>query len=284
MDTDTYKENWSVELSATNLFVWGGISIIILIVLTSLIIAFTPLRELIPGYTSNKLVEQTYQNSLVIDSLERQLAGQERMLADIKDVIMGNDPGTRISNADSARAANDTTAKGKEKNKGYSHSAADSLLRVEVEQQDQYTVKAKSKPKTSNETSADETTVNATTLLLFAPVKGKVISPFDTKTKHYGVDIAGAVNDAVKAVAPGTVIFSNFTTETGYVIAIQHQGGMISLYKHNSALLKHSGDVVRAGEPVAFLGNTGELSSGPHLHFELWVAGKPVNPLVYISF
>ena len=239
MDTDTYKEKWSVELSATNLFVWGGISIIILIVLTSLIIAFTPLRELIPGYTSNKLVEQTYQNSLVIDSLERQLAGQERMLADIKDVIMGNDPGTRISNADSARAANDTTAKEKEKNKGYSHSAADSLLRVEVEQQDQYTVKAKSKPKTSNETSADETTVNATTLLLFAPVKGKVISPFDTKTKHYGVDIAGAVNDAVKAVAPGTVIFSNFTTETGYVIAIQHQGGMISLYNNIFCIINH---------------------------------------------
>ncbi|MDO4216560.1 MAG: M23 family metallopeptidase [Bacteroidales bacterium] len=283
MDSETYKERWSVELSATNLFVWGGISIIILIALTSLIIAFTPLRELIPGYTSNKLVEQTYQNALVIDSLEKQIAGQERMLADIKDVIMGNDPGTRISAADSARAANDTTNKAKGTTAGYKHSDADSLLRKEVEEQDRYTVKVSTQANNNSQV-ADNTTINTTTILLFPPVKGKVISPYDPKTKHYGVDIAGAINEPIKAVAPGTVIFSNFTTETGHVIAIQHQGGMISIYKHNSALLKHGGDVVRAGEPIAFLGNSGELSSGPHLHFELWVGGKPVNPLVYISF
>ncbi len=287
MDNETYKEKWSLQLSAINIFVWGGISIIVLIVLTALLIAFSPLRGFIPGYTNTQLVEQTYQNAIIIDSLENQLRGQEQMLADIKDVIMGNDPGTRIKAADSLRAANDTVSKKQNKTNEYSHSAADSLLRKEIEEADHYSVHSKKSSKTSRGAADDmnsNTQANTTSLLLFTPMKGNVISQFNNQKKHYGVDIAGAINTAVKAVAPGTVIFANFTTETGYVIAIQHQGGMISVYKHNGSLLKHDGDVVRAGEPIAYLGNTGELSSGPHLHFELWIGGKPVNPLVYISF
>ena len=277
MDTVTYKEKWSFQLSAINLFVTIGITTIVLMVLTAVLIAFTPLRELIPGYANQHLTEQTYQNSHVLDSLEVELARQERMMTDLKDVLMGRDPAEREREADSLRRSQQAaTGEGKD----YTHSAADSALRKEVEEQDRYSVGSRSGGKDHEATPVD----NTPTILLFTPLKGKVISSFDEKTRHYGVDIAGAENQTIKSVAPGTVVFSNFTIETGYVIAIQHQGGMMSVYKHNSALLKHEGDVVRAGEPICYLGNTGELTTGPHLHFELWVAGKPVNPLVYISF
>lgn len=289
MDSQTYKEKWSFQLSAINLFVTIGIGIIALVGITIVLIAFTPLREFIPGYANAQLVEQTYQNALVIDSIENNLAQQERMMADLKDIMMGRDPGERATLNDSLSRASAKADAATQNKSDYSHSDADSALRKEIESQDRYAVRGKSKKtkkhsNTLSTTTAEAAPTNTTTLLLFTPTKGKVISPYNAKTKHYGVDIAGAINETVKSVAAGTVIFSNFTTETGYVIAIQHQGGMISLYKHNNALLKHEGDVVRAGEPIAFLGNSGELTSGPHLHFELWVNGKPVNPLVYISF
>ena len=279
MDSVTFKEKWSFQLSAINLFVTIGVGIIVLVAITAVIIAFTPLREFIPGYANSKMTEQTYQNALVIDSLEREMAKQEQMMLDIKDLMMGRDPEQRAKAADSLRRSQSEKSNG---NREYSRSEADSLLRKEVEEQDRYSVKGKRGQKTASVSS--QQTDNASAILLFTPLKGKVISHYDAKIHHYGVDIAGAEKETVKSVAPGSVVFSNFTIETGYVIAIQHQGGMISVYKHNSSLLKHEGDVVRAGEPIAYIGNTGELTTGPHLHFELWVNGKPINPLVYISF
>lgn len=276
MDTVTFKEKWSFQLSAINLFVAIGISVIVLIVLTTVLIAFTPLREFIPGYANQKMTEQTYQNTHVLDSLEIQLAQQERMMADLKDVLMGRDPDKRVQERDSI---NRSQQEGKSQ-QGYSHSKADSLLRKEVEDEDRYSIKQRQNAGNESGSNMD----NAPTILLFTPLKGKVISHYDEKIRHFGVDIAGTDSQPIKAVAPGTVVFSNFTIETGYVIAIQHQGGMMSIYKHNSVLLKREGDMVRAGEPICYLGNTGDQTTGPHLHFELWVAGRPVNPLIYISF
>ncbi|MCR5423692.1 MAG: M23 family metallopeptidase [Bacteroidales bacterium] len=283
MDTVTYKEKWSFQLSAINLFVTIGISIIVLVLVTSLIIAFTPLREFIPGYANPRMVEQTYQNSRTVDSLEHVLAQQEAMMADLRDIMTGQDPDKRLHPAKSNAQNNDKKADTKEQE--YKPSKADEELRKEVEEQDRYVVMRK-KETSSQPTQATQAVENNNTpsILLFTPIKGKVISPYDVKTRHYGVDIAGAENDAVKSVAPGTVIFANFTIETGNVIAVQHHGGIISVYKHNSTLLKHEGDIVRAGEPIAYLGNSGELTTGPHLHFELWIGGKPVNPLIYTSF
>ena len=270
MDTVTFKEKWSFQLSAINVFVAVGVSMIVLVVLTTVLIAFTPLREFIPGYANQRMTEQTYQNAYALDSLALQLEQQERMLADLQDLMAGRDP--------SERHRDDDTATEKREAKPYAHSAADSALRREVEGQDRYSVAQRA---ASTEAQPMET---VPTILLFTPLKGKVIGPYDERQRHYGVDIAGAMNQAIKACAPGTVVFANYTIETGYVIALQHQGGMMSVYKHNAALLKQEGDVVRAGEPIAYLGNTGELTTGPHLHFELWVKGKPVNPQTFISF
>ncbi|MBQ9474589.1 MAG: M23 family metallopeptidase [Bacteroidales bacterium] len=280
VDTETLREKLSFELTGINLFVAVGSSLIVLVALTVVLIAFTPLREFIPGYSNAEMVEQTYKNAIVVDSLERQIANQEMLLQNIQSVLMGKDPAP-------AAVATAATPSAKPDSVSYTHSKADAELRREVESADnKYQVRGQgSGAAQSQQASANAAGTMATySQLFFTPLKGKVLSSFDPAIKHYGVDIAGPTNATIKAAYSGTVLFANFTVETGYVIAIQHQGNIVSIYKHNSALLKHEGDVVRAGEPIAYLGNSGDLTSGPHLHFELWVASKPVNPLQYISF
>ncbi len=294
IDSDTFREKWSFQLSASNLFVSVGISMIVLVILTTLLIAFTPLREYIPGYMQTALVEKAYKSTSVVDSLEQVLRGQEMMLNNIKQVIVGEEiEDMEIPHTDASKLKPVT----------YERSHSDSMLRKEIESHDRYQVVEKRKPGSTNErpssfdfanqvlgsprTYTERSFPDAHSLpdyLFFSPLKGKVVSTFEAKKNHYGIDIAGSENALIKAAYNGTVLFSNFTVETGYVIAIQHPNNIITVYKHNSALLKHIGDVVRAGEPIAFIGNSGELTTGPHLHFELWYNGKPVDPMEYINF
>lgn len=281
MDSETFRERWSFQLSARNLFVAVGLSVIVLVVLTTILIAFTSLREYIPGYMQTDLVEQVHKSTATIDSLEQKLYEQDLMLANIKALIMGEEISEKEHKRDSLKV----------KPGGDVRSKSDSLLRNEIESQDKYQVKSS----TSYADNADNLDGNhvyvnisdkglPTDYLFYTPLKGKVISVFEPHKRHYGIDIAGSENAVIKSVYNGTVLFSDFTLKTGYIIAIQHPNNMISVYKHNSALLKHTGDVVRAGEPIAFIGNTGELTSGPHLHLELWYNGKAINPVEYISF
>lgn len=281
MDSETFRERWSFQLSARNLFVAVGLSVIVLVVLTTILIAFTSLREYIPGYMQTDLVEQVHKSTATIDSLEQKLYEQDLMLANIKALIMGEEINEKEHKRDSLKVKPGEDVRSK----------SDSLLRNEIESQDKYQVKSS----TSYADNADNLDGNhvyvnisdkglPTDYLFYTPLKGKVISVFEPHKRHYGIDIAGSENAVIKSVYNGTVLFSDFTLKTGYIIAIQHPNNMISVYKHNSALLKHTGDVVRAGEPIAFIGNTGELTSGPHLHLELWYNGKAINPVEYISF
>lgn len=281
MDSETFRERWSFQLSARNLFVAVGLSVIVLVVLTTILIAFTSLREYIPGYMQTDLVEQVHKSTATIDSLEQKLYEQDLMLANIKALIMGEEISEKEHKRDSLKVKPSEDVRSK----------SDSLLRNEIESQDKYQVKSS----TSYADNADNLDGNhvyvnisdkglPTDYLFYTPLKGKVISVFEPHKRHYGIDIAGSENAVIKSVYNGTVLFSDFTLKTGYIIAIQHPNNMISVYKHNSALLKHTGDVVRAGEPIAFIGNTGELTSGPHLHLELWYNGKAINPVEYISF
>ncbi len=281
MDEETYREKFSFQITGINLFVTIGVIVIIFVLLTFLLIALTPLRELIPGYTNPKLSQQAFQNAMTVDSLEQQLTAQEQQLRDIKAIMMGEDPDAVRQRQDNSHHIDAKKDKADNKRPPYRRSKEDSLLRKEVENADKYSLKASSPSSTANNYTSSEA-VNMQ--LFFTPLKGKVVASFDPKIKHYGVDIASAANEAVKAALGGTVIFSDFTVETGYVIAVQHPGNYITVYKHNSALLKHEGDIVRASEPIAYLGNSGKLTSGPHLHFELWLNGTAVNPLQYISF
>ena len=275
MDTDTFKEKFSFQLSGINLFVTIGVTIIVLIILTTVLIAFTPLREYIPGYTDTDMIEQTYVNARKIDSLEVMLDDQEWMIATVQAVLRGEQLGTDLE-----EVVGDSTATLDQIAKAYRHSKEDSLLRMDVEREDnRYQVK-----QTVKQTAVSESQQPVVTHLFFAPLKGNIVTPYSAAARHYGVDITAASNTPVNAAYSGTVIFASFTVEAGYVMALQHPGGVITVYRNNSALLKHQGDVVRAGEPIAYVGNGGKQELGPYLHLEVWVNGSPVNPEEYIAF
>ncbi|MBE0641828.1 MAG: M23 family metallopeptidase [Bacteroidales bacterium] len=162
-----------------------------------------------------------------------------------------------------------------------SPSAEDSLLRREVEaQRDQYSGRTLGEAQGLRSVKEHE----VSSFLFYTPIKGIIVNYFNPSINHYGIDIVTQRNEPVKAVYDGHVIFSDWTLETGYVIGIAHSGDLISVYKHNASLLRKQGHFVRAGDPIAIVGNSGELTSGPHLHFELWHNGLPVNPQDYIAF
>ena len=276
MDTDTFKEKFSFQLSGTNLFVTVGISIIVLVLITTVLIAFTPMREWIPGYTNTQMVEQSYANARQIDSLEAQLEQQEWMIGTLQAVLRGETPGGEFDTL-----IQDSMATLSQLSKIYRHSAEDSLLRAEVEREDsRYQVKGFS----GGTPSAASENATAVSHLFFAPLKGKIERPFERGKEHMGIDIAATPGQTVYAAYNGTVISDNFTADAGYVIAIQHPGNVVSIYRDNGVVLKHRGDVVRAGEPIAYVTTPDKGDLSPHLHFELWVNGLPVNPEEYISF
>jgi murein DD-endopeptidase MepM/ murein hydrolase activator NlpD len=274
MDTDTFKEKFSFQLSGINLFVTVGITVIVFIILTTVLIAFTPLREWIPGYTDNAMVEQTYVNARKIDSLETQLAEQEWLVNTIQAVLSGKEMGEDVQSI-----ATDSTATLQQLATVYRRSVEDSLLRQEVEREDnRYQVKSASVSVPNAESSP------ALSHLFYPPLKGNRLNLFDAAGRHLGIDISGAVGQPVYAAYGGTVVSAQFTAESGYVISIQHPGNVITVYRNTNMPLKHQGDAVRAGEPIAYVGNSGSHEPGPHLHFEMWVNGSPVNPEEYISF
>ncbi|MCX6230261.1 MAG: M23 family metallopeptidase [Bacteroidetes bacterium] len=275
MNDDTFEEKLSFRLSRLNVFIAIGSVSILLIFATTYIIAFTPLREYIPGYTNMKLSKESYINALKVDSLKQEVKSREVYLNNIKMIMEGKvitDPASKQTKDTSIKYNTITIKKSKE----------DSILRKQIESENKYDLS--SQDLTMDATDLPNINTSISNFFYFTPLKGIVINGFDAVKQHYGVDIAGKKDDIIKSVLDGTVIFSNWTLETGYIIGIQHQHNLISVYKHNSALLKKAGDYVKAGDPIAFIGNSGELSSGPHLHFELWYNGNPVNPKDYISF
>ena len=279
IDNDTFKEKFSFRLSGINLFVFTGVTVIVLIVLTAVLIAFTPLREYIPGYTDTEMIEQTYVNAKKIDSLETALADQEWVVATVQALLRGENMGAEVDSVMADSAASLSVVAGV-----YRHSKEDSLLRLEVESEDNH-YEVKSARVQSSGTVASAADMQPTvTQLFFAPVKGNVVKPYSTAMRHYGVDIAAASGSPVNAAYSGTVVSTGFAAEYGHVIVLQHPAGVITIYRNNSALLKHQGDAVRAGEPIAFVGTGSTTELGPHLHMEVWVNGMPVNPEEYISF
>lgn len=267
MDAETYREHWSFRLSAQNLFVGIGIVCIVLMILTFLLIAFTPLHNLIPGYTNGDVIDQTYHNVAMLDSLETKLQRQEEKMAVLSAIVSGQEI--------SSNGTNDSTTRPKAQGENDSRCEADSLLRADMSQN--HTDNGKQQTATNGQ----QPMVGGQ--LFFPPIKGKILLAYNPKEGHLGADITGNLNDIIKSAANGTVFYAGFTADDGYVIAIQHPGNIITVYKHTSALLKHNGDMVKAGEPIAYLGHSSSIAT-PHLHFELWINGKTVDPLSYISF
>jgi len=271
MNDETLEERLTFRLSRLNVFVVLGTLTIILIILTSILIAFTPLREYIPGYTNVGLQKKLYEMQIKTDSIEKAVEKKDLFIQNMKNVMNGKDLASDIPlSKDTLHKYNNIKLK---------KSPEDSLLRVEVENQGKYNLY-----RFENTENVRLKNQSIGKVLFFVPLKGVITNEFNPLQNHFGVDIVAKQNEAIKCVLDGTVIFSNWTLETGYTICVQHQQNIISIYKHNSALLKKEGEFVKAGDPIAIIGQTGELITGPHLHFELWNDGNPVNPKDYINF
>ncbi len=265
LNEETFEERVSFKLTRLNVFVLVTLSAIILIAGTTFLIAFTGLREYIPGYSSANLKRQATELAYKTDSLQTVLMLNNQYYESVRKVLTGELDVGNLNRDSVGRSVKEDPAL-----INLDPSRADSLLREEVAQEDKYNIL--------------ETAGSEMEFALFPPVKGSISEKYDIKSRHYAVDVVVAKNAPVKAVADGRVIFAEWSAGTGYVMIVEHNYGLISVYKHNSSLTKEQGDFVRSGEVIATAGSTGEYSTGPHLHFELWKEGNPVNPRDYIDF
>ncbi len=268
MNDQTFEEKVSLKLSPLNVFVVAGSLIIFLITGTIYTIAFTPLREYITGYTDVTVKRKLITLLSKIDSIEAKVRFRDEYIVNIKNVISGT------IKADKTVNSKDTI--NKYRDIGNTHSREDSLFRSEIEGQE----KSYNLSITENSTNKND----ISSFFFFTPLIGVVTSSYNSNESHYGVDVAAPKNAVIKATLDGTVIQGGWSIEFGYTLEIQHNNNLISIYKHNSAIFKKSGERVSAGDVIAIVGNTGEVTTGPHLHFELWYNGTPINPQDYINF
>ena len=270
LNDETFEEVSSFQLSRMNVYVLVSTIMVILVLVTVSAIVYTPLKEYIPGYADVNMRRNIMELKLKSDSLQKAMLTNDHYLQNIRRIINGDLPAGEIYDTTKQATPNyDSINLDK-------HSSAEQELRQDVEQQQKFSVNP------SLNIIGSKSSIRG--FHFFQPVKGYITQSFDATKQHYGVDIVAPVNEPIKSTLDGIVVFAGFTAETGYVMAIQHSSNIISVYKHNSLLMKQEGDYVKAGDVVAIIGNTGELTSGPHLHFELWYNGLPLNPEEYIVF
>ncbi len=260
----TLERKKLLSSSSLNLAVSSFIAFLFVLSASFLLIYFTPLKEYFRGYTSLELRQNAVENSMKLDSLESLYTTQSNYINSLKDLLSGN---ISFEELDENLSSNEN---GFNELEIVATNQEDSLLRALVEEEDKY--------------NAFDIQGERFTTVLFPPVKGGLSSTFDLNSKHYGVDIVMPENSPVHSISEGIVVFSEWTSATGFVIIIEHLNGLTSIYKHNSSIVKSQGDRVGTGEIIAFTGNTGKLTTGPHLHFELWYQGEPVDPQSYIEF
>ena len=265
LNDSTFEEKFSFRLTRWNLFLFMGSGTVILFLVAFFVISNTGLRYWISGYTDIQDERLLYYTQLRLDSQEVVLQQYELWLTNFQKILSGEDiEDYRMDTSDVSDRKYDTIR--------LRRSREDSILRAQYSEVDPYVLTRRSR------------TGPAHGFLFFPPLKGTVINGFNPGTRHFAVDIAARQNEAVKATLNGTVILNTWSAETGWTILLQHADNMISVYKHNSALLKKQGEYVRAGEPIAIYGGTGRISTGQHLHFELWYHGNPIDPQDFMVF
>lgn len=265
INENTLEEVWSFRLSQLSVFISLGVFAFSLVAFTAFIIIMTPIRNYLPGYLDVEVRKEIVQNALRADSLERMIEIQNLYLKNVTGIISGT------IELDSIREI-------------------DSLARVDADfeiprspEEEEY-VKNFEQEEKYNLTVLNTNPLPMDGLFFYKPVNGVISSHYQADIHHFGVDIAAASKESVLATLDGTVMYAGYDPNQGNVIQLQHKNGFVSVYKHNELLLKEPGEHVVAGEAIALVGNTGELSTGPHLHFELWYNGKPVNPEDFIVF
>ena len=266
LDAKTHQQLFSVRFNRTGFFVSAVTIAVVLCAAIFSLIAFTPVRTFIPGYPDARTKRAAIQNAIKVDSLESVIYRWELYSENLRRVVEGEEPMSidsiiAISNRRIAQAKDPDFLK-----------KQDSIMRQEVKNEEMFDISSRSQRQLPIEG-----------MLFFTPVQGVISQGYDPVIHPY-LDIAAPAGTVVKAIANGTVIFDGWSEETGYTLQIQHDGDIVSIYKHNEKLLKKTGDKVSAGSPIALVGNTGKLTTGEHLHFELWHKGESLDPTRYISF
>ncbi len=263
------NENTLEEVAGIRVSKLNGLSVLltvitVIFVIAATIIAFTPLRNYLPGYMNSEVRAQIVDNALKVDSLQQLVERQNLYIMNIQDIFSGKIKVDTIQSIDSL-----------------TNMRADSLME-RTQREEEFRRQYEETEKYNLTSIAEDKGVDG--LIFHRPTRGMLTSHFDPNSRHYGVDIAATPNESVLAALDGTVILSTYTAETGYLIEVQHGQDFITVYKHCGSLLKKEGDEVKGGEAIALVGNTGTLTTGPHLHFELWRKGRAVNPEKYIVF
>ena len=261
---NSLEERLSFRFSSLKFFTAILSVLIIIIFITLFVVTNSSLSQYIPGRSNDDVLQSLIVLNMQADSLQASLNKHDAYLNNIESVLSGND--SFLSNSNGL----DTEAIVVLENISFEASQEDSLLRVEVENEERGSLNYAKKDNGH--------------FVFFPPVSGYVSDTFNFQKKHFAVDLVAKKNSKVSSVLSGTVVISDWSSGVGYVIGVQHKNNYLSFYKHNSILLKKVGDFVTAGEHIAIIGNSGEFSTGPHLHFELWHNGSPVNPLDYIKF
>ena len=267
VDDDTHDKLWSRKFSKLNVLIAAITCLVVLLTLIWCLVAFTPLRTFIPGYPDAKTKYDAIQNAIRIDSLENVITKWEFYSENLRRVVEGEEPLKIDSLMEARKGQKEITEKDRA-----ALAMKDSLLRKEVAAEDRFSI-----------TSGRPQTLPIEGMHFFTPLNGVVSQGYD-KALHPYLDVTAPNNSVVMSVLDGTVISAGWTDEEGYTIRIQHDGDIISVYKHNQKLMKKTGDKVSAGTPIAIVGGTGSTADGDHLHFELWHKGEAVDPTKYISF
>ena len=265
-ENDSLEELFSFNVSNFKLFIISFLVILLISTLTILTIFLSPVKDLIPGYLPSSFNSDFIALSLRTDSIENDINLKNQQLSNIKTILMGEDfidtlENNTLNNIDFEKLSLNPTP-------------ADSIFRLNVERESRFNLSSEPNEKSSK----------FKELVFFPPLKGIIIDSFNISENHFGIDILSPKNEPIKSCLDGTVIISNWTKKTGYTIIIQHEYNLISVYKHNSILLKEIGQNVKSGDVIAIIGNSGSDSTGPHLHFELWHNGIPINPIANILF
>ena len=266
LNEENYEVKSVLSLSILNIVVWTGMTIITIGLLSFLVISFTSLKQYIPGYGKINARQIAVNHQILLDSLELRAEQNDAKLKIIEKVLQGD--------FDTTIQAEDLFINNYDSIDVFSSSKQDSILRLKVEQRERFSIFA----------DEVETVQSINNLSLFPPLKGILSDSFISDDRHFGIDIIPTKSYDVKSILEGTVFLAEYSIETGYIIGIAHQDNLISVYKHNSKLTKKVGNFIAQGEVIATVGNLGELSSGTHLHFEMWYKGEPVNPMRYIMF
>ena len=272
---ETYEEKRAFDVSLIMILVYSLFTFLILTLLTYMIVSATSLRYLIPGYPNTvdtERMEQIDKNNLIkLEEYEAKINSYDEYFHNLSVILNGGDIKDEAVTKKDTLPQNNLTH-----NYNFKLTKNDSLLRLKIDEREKYDISIFSASNRIDE--------KLNGVLFFSPLKGEITNRFDLKKGHYGIDVIASNNEAVKAILNGTVVYADWTPENGHVIQLQHAQNLVSIYKHNSFLLKKTGDLVKAGDAVAIVGNSGELSTGPHLHFELWHNGIPLDPEKFVVF